>query len=254
VVVGDVLKLEGTVASYDMQASPKQFVLNLDKGQAFDDSSMKVDLLAETLILIGCDSEVDESHIQVGSQVTAIGKYSQAKSALQAVAVIIKSREIEGTLVSITEVAGVGYSLGVETAPGTTKTVILPQGEKIFLEGDGSVDLTRLSALVGCDKNPTVRVLLEPSSAVSPTAEKVIIIPQEVSGIVTSVDSAMGLLWLDNNAVKIKVETGATILKNSGPVLLSKIEPLDKVTAFGLTACDTDTENFFGYIVVVEVE
>ena len=46
--------------------------------------------------------------------------------------VILKSREIKGTLVSITEVEEVGYSLEVETAPGTTETVILPQGEKIF--------------------------------------------------------------------------------------------------------------------------
>ena len=56
VVVGDVLKLEGTVASFDAQATPKQFVLNLDEGQAFTDPSVNVDLLAETLILIGCDS------------------------------------------------------------------------------------------------------------------------------------------------------------------------------------------------------
>jgi len=59
---------------------------------------------------------------------------------------------------------------------------------------------------------------------------------------------------VDGNTVKIKVETGATILKNSGRVALSKIKPLDTVTAFGLTACDTDTVNFFGYIVVVEGE
>ena len=92
---------------------------------------MRVDLLAETLILIGCDSEVDESHIQVGSQVTAIGKYSQAKSALQAVAVIIKSREIEGTLVSITRGRRTwATAWGLKQRPALHKTVILPQGGK----------------------------------------------------------------------------------------------------------------------------
>jgi hypothetical protein len=251
VVVGDVLKMEGTVVSFNTQATPKQFVLNLDEGQAFTDPSVKVDLLAETLILVGCDSEVDDSYIQVGSQVTAIGKYSQAKSALQAVAVIIKSREIKGTLVSITEVTGAGYSLGVETAPDTTKTVILPQGEKIFLEGDGSVDFTRLSDLVGCSKNPTVRVLLNPSIATPLTAEKVYVIPEETSGTVASVYPTTSRLRLDSGAI-IEVETGAFILKKSKPVPFSEIAEKDEVTVFGLSACDTNPIDFFGYVVVVE--
>jgi len=251
VVVGDVLKMEGTVVSFNTQATPKQFVLNLDEGQAFTDPSVKVDLLAETLILVGCDSEVDDSYIQVGSQVTAIGKYSQAKSALQAVAVIIKSREIKGTLVSITEVTGAGYSLGVETALDTTKTVILPQGEKIFLEGDGSVDFTRLSDLVGCSKNPTVRVLLNPSIATPLTAEKVYVIPEETSGTVASVYPTTSRLRLDSGAI-IEVETGAFILKKSKPVPFSEIAEKDEVTVFGLSACDTNPIDFFGYVVVVE--
>jgi len=249
VVVGDVLKLEGTVASAVMGQTTKQFELNLDEGQAFTDPSIDVSMKAQTLILIGCDTEVNESYLQVGSQVTVIGKYSS--SALQAVVVIIKSREIKGTLVSITPGANQSYNLGIETAPGTIKNVILPQGGDVFLEGDGMVDLTRLIDLVGCGKRPTVRVMLDPSIATPLTADEVYVIPEEIRGIVTRADSINRELQLDYQT-KIKVEPGAYIMKNSAPVSLSKIGMGDEVTVFGLTACATNPIDFFGYIVVVE--
>jgi len=249
VVVGDVLKLEGTIASVVTGQTTKQFELNLDEGQSFTDQAVNVNLSAQTLILIGCDSEVDESYIQVGSQATVIGKYSN--NSLQAVVVIIKSREIKGTLVSITPVVGQGYNLGVETAPGTIKTVILPQGEDVFLEGDGMVDLTRLIELVGCGKRPTVRAMLDTSIATPLTAEKVYLIPEETLGTVAFVDSTKGQLQLNSGAI-IEIEPGATILENSEPVPLSNVRIGDTVTVFGLTACDTNQIDFFGDIVVVE--
>jgi hypothetical protein len=251
IVVGEVLKLEGTVATFDANAEPKQFVLNLDEGQAFTDPTVNVDLSAGTLILSGCDSQVDDSYIQVGSQVTAIGKYSQAVPALQAVAVIIKSHEITGTLVSITSVSGQGYNLGVETAPGTTKTVLLPQGEAVFLEGDGEVDFNQLAALVNCGKYPTVRVILDPSIASLLTAEKVYVVAEQLQGTVTSVDESKGELSLESGAI-IQVEPGATILRDSTPILLSNISKNDEITAFGLTACSLNTVDYFGYIIIVE--
>jgi Domain of unknown function (DUF4382) len=251
VVVGDVLKLEGTVASAVTGPTTKQFELNLDEGQAFTDPSIDVSLKAQTLIIIGCDSAVDESYIQVGSQATVIGRYSIAENALHAMVVIIKSREIKGKLVSITSGANQSYSLVVETVLGTTKTVILPQGEDVFLEGDGMVELTRLADLVGCGKNPTVRVMLDPSTATPLTAEKVYVIPEETSGIVDSVYPSTSRLRLDSGAI-IEVETGAFILKKSKPVPFSEIAEKDEVTVFGLSACDTNPIDFFGYVVVVE--
>ena len=166
-------------------------------------------------------------------------------------AVIIKSREIKGTLVSITRGAGQGYSLGVEIAPGMTKTVILPQGEDVFLEGRWQVDFTRLSALVDCGKNPTVRVMLDPSIATPLTAEKVYVIPEETSGTVASVYPSTSQLRLDSGVI-IEVEPGAFILKQSKPVPFSEIAEKDEVTVFGLSACDTNPIDFFGYMVVVE--
>jgi hypothetical protein len=136
--------------------------------------------------------------------------------------------------VSITTVQGNGHDLKIETSPGTVKTVILPQGEDVFLEGDGSVDPELLSQLVGCGKEITVRVLLDQSIAVPLTAEKVFVIPNELSGEVKNVDNS-SQLTLASGAV-VEIQAGATILKDSKPISLSKVKTEDTVTVFGLTA------------------
>lgn len=251
VIVGEVLKLEGTVGTAVSTTPPKKFRLDLDDGQEFTDPSVDVELSVDTLILAGCNNKVDESFIQIGSQATVLGKYSTADNALKAMVIILKSREITGTLVSITPVEGNGHDLEVETSPGNVKTVILPQGEDVFLEGDGTVDLTLLGQLVACGKNPTVRVFLDQSIAAPLTAEKVFVIANELSGEVSAVDNPKSQLTLTSGAV-VEIQAGATILKDSKPISLSQVKPKETVTVFGLTACDTDQVDFFGYILVVE--
>ena len=251
VIVGEVLKLDGTVATAVSAEPPEQFGLNLDDGQAFTGSSVNVSLSADTLILAGCDKEVDESYIIPGSQATVIGKYSIQDEALQAMAIILKSREITGTLMSITLAEGEGYDLEVETAPGTMKTVLLPQGEDVLLEGDGSVDLARLELLISCGNNPNVKLLLDQSPGASLIAEKVFVISNELTGIVSAVNDSKRQLSLSSGEV-VEIQVGATILKDSQPVILSQVNSGNSVTVFGLTACATEQVDFFGYILVVE--
>jgi hypothetical protein len=249
VVAGDVLKLEGTVAK---DADAGSFNLTLDPKQAILSSSLTVHLEDQTLILIGCDESVDAGYILADSRVTVIGKYSTEKQALLAVAVIIKAREIAGNLETLVPVGSEGFRLGVRAAGGTLKEIILPAGEPFYLEGDGVVSFQRLTSLLACGKTPAVRVLLDPAIASPQTAKKAFVVPERVEGTVTVVDAAEGKLTLSSGSV-IALESGATLLKNQAPVLLSSIQPGDEVAVFGLSACSDDTAvDFFGYILIVD--
>jgi hypothetical protein len=227
--------------------------LNLSAGQAFIDSSLLVSLADETLVLIGCDNEVDASYILPESRVTVIGKYSQDDKTLFAVAVIIKPREITGDLVGLSKDEDNGYSLLINPAgDGENKEVVLPAGEFIYLEGDGKVEFERLEELLGCGINPAVRVTLDPAAASSLTAQKVWVIPEEVSGSVLSI--AENLITLDSNTI-VAVEPTAKFFKDSKSVDLESIQVDDELTVFGLTACPDNTNaDFFGYIVIVETD
>jgi hypothetical protein len=249
VVVGDVLKLEGTVGE---DASVDGFELNLNPGQSFIDSSIPVSLADETLILIGCSREVDASYIRADSRVTVIGKYSSEEQALLAVAVIIKAREITGNLETLSPIESDGdYRLEVRSAGDVLNEVILPAGEPIYLEGDGVVAFSQLDQLLSCGKTPAVRVFLDSSIPSPPTARKVWVVPEEIEGEVASIIG--GIITLISGTT-VEVEDGATVLRNSIPVGLASIEVGDRLTVFGLTACESSAADFFGYIVIIETE
>jgi hypothetical protein len=242
-----VLKLEGTAAD---DAEDDRFELTLDRGQAFTDPSLDVALGEGTLILVGCDQEAQASVIQGGTRVIVFGKYSSSESLLRAVAVIVKAREIQGDLEALVPTNG-GYLMTIRTSPTTVQEVVLPAGEPIYLEGDGSVGFELLQDLLGCFTKIPVRVSLDDSIAVPPTAEKARVVPSEISGMVTTVNSTIVL----DSGESVTIQPGATVLKDQKPVEIASIQVGDRITAFGLKACEKDpATDFFGFVILVETD
>jgi hypothetical protein len=247
IVIGEVWKVKGTATTavaegqYTMRLDPsKELVVGLDK---------------KSITLIDCDTPVDPDYIQQGVRTTVIGKYiDETAQVLRAIVVIVGPREITGQLIQIDSEL---RNLIIQPEPGSEETVFLPDGQNVYLQGDGVVALSRLQDLIDCNSSIQVRVLVEPAQATTPppTTKKVYVIPEQMTSNVVSVNTAMETILLGSDFI-IYVESGATIIKKTGasyvPIDLSKIRSGDEVTVFGLTNnCET-LKSFYGYIVVVE--
>jgi hypothetical protein len=252
VVIGDVLKVKGTATE---AVALDQYTMTLDPSQELVGTSVEVGLASESIILVDCDTSVDSTYIQQGVRTTVIGKYDINAQLLQAVVVIVASRETTGQLTQIDSVVG-GSNLTVQPVTGSPLIVFLPDSQKVYLQGDGVVDLGRLKDLYPCS-NIQVRVLLDTAIITTPpTTKKIYVIPAQMTSNVVSVNTAMETILLGNDFI-IEVESGATIIKKTGasyvPIDLSKIRSGDEVTVFGLTNCKAlNSFYFYGYIMVVE--
>jgi hypothetical protein len=259
VVIGDVSKVKGTAtAAVAVVAGQDQYTMTLDPSQEL----VEVVLDSKSIILIDCDTPVDRNYIQQGVRTTVIGKYVDATQVLRAIVVIVGPREITGRLTNIADATGGSngsndHDLTIQPATGSAETVLLPFGQKVYLQGDGVVALSRLQDLIECNNsNIQVRVLVDPAQATTspPTTKKVYVIPAENTFIVDSVNTGMNTILIAGGYT-IDVESDATIIKKTGasyvPIDLSKIRPGDEVTVFGLdNYCNPN--HFYGYIVVVE--
>ena len=250
VVIGDVLKVKGTATE---AAVGGQYTMTLDPYQELTGDSVEVGLASASIILIDCDTPVPLSYIRQGVRTTVIGKYDTGNRVLRAVVVIVEPREITGHLTKIESITTGGNELTIEPAPGLLETVFLPDGQSVYLQGNGVVDLERLKYLLTCDIQ--VRVLVDPAlNTDPPTTQKVYVIPDQRTSNVVSVASDTILLA---DGYTIDVEDGSRIIKMNGAscerIDLSEIRPGDEVTVFGLTNCIAlPNLNFYGYIVVVE--
>ena len=154
VVIGDVLKVKGTATE---AAVGGQYTMTLDPYQELTGDSVEVGLASASIILIDCDTPVPLSYIRQGVRTTVIGKYDTGNRVLRAVVVIVEPREITGHLTKIESITTGGNKLTIEPAPGLLETVFLPDGQSVYLQGNGVVDLERLKYLLTCDIQ--VRVL-----------------------------------------------------------------------------------------------
>jgi Domain of unknown function (DUF4382)/Domain of unknown function (DUF5666) len=250
IVVGDLLKVRGVVGE---GVTDTGFTLILDPDQEITDPSVAVSLSSDSRIYVGCDTEVGIADIQPGMRATVVGKISVQDGALLAIIVLLEPYEIQGTLQSIQD-GDNGYDLTILTASETQEHVFLPAGLPVLLEGDGEVSISDLQALTTCSPSyfPAVRVLLEPSDPSQ--ARKMIVIPAEISGLVSAISGDTTPRTLTIEAITVELQSDALIQKKEGDVVseASLSDMLNQqVTVYGLPVCGSDTV-FQGYIVNVE--
>ena len=265
VVIGDVLTISGT-ADDGIDANTDTFPLLIDPGQELIGNSVDVLVSNETLILAGCDTEVDSDAIQQYVRTEVIGKYDLGGPFLRSVAVLLKSfKEVRGFLGKINEVTG-GYELILYDSDEVTDQtptfeIFLPYGRTVWLLGDGPVPIDLLQDLVEC-KRWEVIVHFDEDESKNLVAQKVVVINETVRGEVVSEpdenDRILKIEIADGSIVTVKVRKGAFFYKQGDPgdggdfdVDFGDIGKGDNLNISGLTACDDPSIDFYGFAVVI---
>ena len=251
VVIGGSLVLKGTVTGAVETVDGRElFPLDLDRGQEVVDNRIDVVVTSDTLVLLGCDREVDLDAIQPGMRARVVGKISGGD--LLAVVVLLEAEQITGELIDISSTTG-GRYLTVKTGDSSEVKVFLPVGVPVFLEGDGQVDLDLLTELVEC-KPRVVRIMLDPDEP-DLTATSVYVQADKLVGQVSWTDSVRPILTLIGGQT-VQVQPGATILADEEDsddlVLFNYIQAGDELTLFGFEACDGDDVDFYAFIVLIK--
>jgi hypothetical protein len=238
VVIGSVDSLKGTVETADDEQE-KTFSLKTET------KSYTVHLSGETLVLTGCDEEVDPSTIQPEMIARVFGKLS-GEDNIQAIVVFLKPAEISGEIVSL-EPYNDGYNLTMKVSEDGDVTVFVPK-DTVYLEGDGKIEDTEMHLL--CEGRQ-VRVLLDPDKEL--TAGKVIIEADSLEGRVDNIDeidSSSLIVYDGETYVDVQVREGATIsdLRDEiKPAELDDIKISDEVRCLGLRACEGD--DFYAFVI-----
>jgi hypothetical protein len=250
VVIGDLLDVVGTVVTDAVpNGSNFSFTFNPSFGEELTGGPYTVTVQACTLVLMGCDTTVDPLNIKAGMSVRIFGKLFSAggSTILRAAAIVLKGQEITGIITNIVPQTG-GQDVTVKQADDTLITFFVPNGMKIYLEGDGEIPANLLC--VGRE----VRVFVNTSS----TATLVKVMSEAKEGTVTAIDAGTRTLTVDLGGGitdMVVVNTGATILKSIGGVqsLISfgDIKVGSYIQYFGLTGCGSDTK-FYAFVVVTE--
>jgi hypothetical protein len=206
-----------------------------------------VQVADETLVLIGCDTEVGKEAIQAGMTAKVIGKSvsTNGSDVLRSVVVFLQAREISGQINSIVDQVG-GKTVTVEQETGGDIEVFIPSGTPINIEGDGSVPMELF-----CEGRQ-VRIFLDPHTLGPLTATFVIVQAERRVGEVTSVDESDRTLTVDGESVF--VQPGATILDTRGTVDtlvgFGEIDVNDQLEYFGLDACPGDM-GFTAFVILI---
>ncbi len=251
VVIGDVMDITGSV---EAAVDPSTFIFPLTaaSGQEIVGSvGVKVDP-DNTLILIGCDTEVGVEYIQAGMKARVFGKLVQENGSylLKAAAVLLCDRVIEGEVTSATDWNG--GKLATVNENGTPINVYIPAGTPIYLEGDGVVPLSLIC------QGRQVRIFVKwPWTTPTLTAAFVKVEPEKQEGVVTAIDSVSRILAVTltgGGTENVKVEPGATILESNngiqGLMSFSDIKINDNLIYFGLS--DYQEGNpFHAFVLVV---
>jgi hypothetical protein len=247
IVIGGVEKFQGTV----IDSSPDDFTLKL----ANDSGTLEVELTDSTLIFIGCDTPFEDEIIPIGYKARVLGKFEAvgASNIYRAIVVFLQPNEPAGLLTDISEAVG-GYDLTIRTDETTTLTVFLPEDAPVKLKGDGSIDIFRLNEWVECHGGIEVEVVLDPAKSDPLTAEKLIVIPGEVSATVDARSYSQRILYTTEG--DIAVEEYATIFKviNDQQKLIEfeDIKVGDEFVAYGIEACSDDTfADYYAFILFI---
>lgn len=261
VVIGEVFTLDGTIAE---PVDNPQFDFEIDPGQPLYnsvDEKITVQLDNASLILEGCDTEVEFDAIQAGARATVIGKVDLGQNVLFAVAVLLREPILAGDLLDI-QPSYDGYELTVRTPDNQTKKIFLPPGEPILLQNDGEVSFKLLSKLVDCrEEDPVkVKIILDPDKT-APTALEVRVQSEKVFGIVKIVYEDRSILLESTEEVLINVLKTATIFKieenesGSNELMSGEFDNIrtgDELSAFGLRSCKeyVDYESFVAFALI----
>ena len=208
-----------------------------------------VQVTDETLILIGCDTEVGKGAIQADMTVKVIGKSvsTNGPDVLRSVVVFLRAREVAGEIVSIVDKVG-GKKVTVEQETGGDVEVFIPSGTPINIEGDDSVPMELF-----CERRQ-VRIFLDPHTLGPLTATFVIVQAERRVGEMTSVDEFDRTLTVDVDGESVFVQPGATILDTRGPVDtlvgFEEIDVNDQLEYFGLDACPGDM-GFTAFVILI---
>ncbi|MGQ9694425.1 MAG: DUF4382 domain-containing protein [Thermodesulfobacteriota bacterium] len=249
VVIGDVLDITGLVAAA-VDTSTYTFPLTAATGQEIVGSvEVKVDPV-NTLILIGCDTEVGWEYIQAGMKARVFGKLDMQSGNLKAVAILFCDRVIEGEIINASDKDG-GKLVSVNEN-GSAIEVFIPAGTPVYLEGDGAVPLSLIC------QGRQVRIFVKWPWIANPLiADLVKVQSEKHEGEITAIDSVSRLLTIGlagGGSEEVYVEPGATILEsNNGIQGLKQFADLnvgDYVIYFGLSACQVG-DPFHAFVLVV---
>jgi len=240
VIIGDVIKFKGTV----IESMLEYFVLKLDN----DAGTFTVDLTEDTIIFIGCD-RLFEGIIPVGYTARVISKGDDgSQNTFRAIAVFLQQEKPKGLLTDISGAAG-GYDLTIQTDEATTLNVFLPDGALVKLKGDWEIDIDRLSDWVEC-QGREVEVVLDPTDPL--TAEKLIVLPDEISATVNGKDYYNEILYTTEG--KIAIEEDATMFRVKNDqrewIEFEEIEIGEEFVAYGIEACPLDSfADFYAFVI-----
>lgn len=250
VVIGQLLDVIGTVVAEPVPNGPTfTFTLNPLPDQALV-GPLTVQGQSCTLVLMGCDTSVNPTDIKAGMTVRVFGKWISQSAILRAASIILKDREVVGSITSLSQEAG-GQDLTIEQNGGLGPVdLFIPDGTTIYLEGDGVIPVDLLCL------GQEVQVFLDYSIPSPLTAALVRVMPEKREGIVNIIDVDTRTLTVDLSGMltTVNVSSSATILKSTGDlqdlITFGDIKVNDNIAYFGLAACDDDT-TFNAFVVIV---
>jgi hypothetical protein len=234
-----------------MVSGPDDFTLKL----ANEAGTLNVELTDSTIIFIGCDEPFEDEIIPVGYKARVFGKFEavKASSIYRAIVVFLQPAEPARLLTDISKTDN-GYMLTIETDEKNTIDVFLPEDAPVKLKGDGYIDIFRLNEWVECHDGVEVEIELDPAKSDPLTAEKLLVLPDEIYAVVENKSNSLRILSTDEG--DIAVEDYATIfkIKNDQHKLIEfeDIKIGDEFVAYGIEACPDDTyADFYGFILFI---
>jgi hypothetical protein len=249
VVIGEVMDITGLVEA-EVNLSTNIFPLTAASGQEIVGSVNVKVAPNNTLILIGCDTEVGIEFIQTGLKARVFGKLDTQNGVLKAVAILLCERVIEGIITDASDYNGGGKLVKVDQN-GSAVEILIPMGTPIYLEGDGAVPLDLI-----CEGRQ-VRIFIKWPWEPLLTAAFVKVEPEKHEGTVAEIDSTNRILTISlagGGTEQVKVESGATILESNngiqGLMDFSDIKVNDYIIYFGLSDCQAGNP-FHAFVLVV---
>ena len=234
VIIGDVVDVVGTATSSVSSSTGLFSFIPYTGEELVGPYDVRVDA-TNTLVLADCGTAVGPEAIRAGMVARVFGKLVSSGSSvvLRAVAVILRTQEINGVISAVGE-PGV-FTVALDE--GGTADVLMTGSTPVYLEGDGTVSADYLTP------GRRVRVLVDPASGTPLyTAVAVYIEGQKIQGTVQSIEANVLLV----DGLFVRVPAGATILdlRNGGhlSVTFGDIAAGDEVVYFGLSAAGVDYE------------
>lgn len=248
VVVGSVEVIEGTVKTF---VADSEFEL-APLGESI---TTQVQIFNETLILFGCDTEVDDWNvIQPGMIVRVLGK--DANGVFNGIIVLL--RELVGEVADFDPDRG---DLRIQTN-GVEYDIFVPPYTPFYLVGDGDVPRERLckGMQVLLEVDPCYdSYMCDNDTSYDFKAKEVQIQPDQFQGVITLIRYDDRVLVVerdqDEDILEVYVPSDATILdltaKEGLPSMrFSELIIGDNLNLIGLYPCEADVVDFTAFVVL----